>query len=65
MTEDEITKALQPFMQVGNPMHRRAGTGLGLPLSRQLIQRLGGTFQIVSSPGVGTTVTIALQFQLA
>jgi signal transduction histidine kinase len=63
MNEDEIAKALQPFIQVGNPMHRRQGTGLGLPLSRQLIQRLGGTFQIVSSPGVGTTVTITLPYQ--
>jgi signal transduction histidine kinase len=60
MSEDEIRKALQPFMQVGNPMHRREGTGLGLPLSRQLIERLGGTFAIVSSPGIGTTVTITL-----
>ncbi len=65
MTEDEIAKALKPFMQVGSPMHRHEGTGLGLPLSRQLIQRLGGTFQIVSSPGIGTTVTIALPFQTA
>jgi signal transduction histidine kinase len=63
MKPEEITKALQPFMQVGNPMHRREGTGLGLPLSRQLIQRLGGTFEITSSPGVGTTVTIALPFK--
>jgi signal transduction histidine kinase len=60
MSEEEIKKALQPFMQVGNPMHRREGTGLGLPLSRQLIQRLGGTFEIASNPGLGTTVTIAL-----
>jgi signal transduction histidine kinase len=29
-------------------------------LSRQLVARLGGTFDIASKPGVGTTVTIAL-----
>jgi signal transduction histidine kinase len=63
MTEAEIQKALQPFMQVGNPLHRRQGTGLGLPLSRQLVERLGGTFGIVSSPGLGTTVTIMLPLQ--
>jgi signal transduction histidine kinase len=63
MTEDEIQKALLPFMQVGSPLHRRQGTGLGLPLSRQLIDRLGGTFAITSSPGVGTTVTITLPIQ--
>jgi len=60
MTKEQIAKALQPFGQVGTPAQRRQGTGLGLPLSRQLAARLGGTFDIASKPGVGTTVTIAL-----
>jgi signal transduction histidine kinase len=60
MDEDEVKKALLPFMQVGTALQRRQGTGLGLPLSRQLIDRLGGTFDIVSIPEVGTTVTITL-----
>jgi signal transduction histidine kinase len=63
MTEEDVQKALRPFMQVGDPMHRRQGSGLGLPLSRQLIDRLGGTFAIVSNPGVGTAVTITMPFQ--
>ena len=64
MTAEEIEKALKPFIQVGNPMHRRQGTGLGLPLSRQLAGRLGGTFDIASTPGVGTTVTITLPLEV-
>jgi len=60
MTEAEVKRALLPFMQVGSAMQRRQGTGLGLPLSRQLAERLGGAFAIVSSPGVGTTVTVTL-----
>jgi signal transduction histidine kinase len=60
MTKEQVAKALQPFGQVGTPVQRRQGTGLGLPLSRQLVARLGGTFDIASKPGVGTTVTIAL-----
>ena len=63
MTDDQIAKALQPFGQVGTPLQRRQGTGLGLPLSRQLVARLGGTFEIASQPGAGTTVTIALPLQ--
>jgi len=62
MAAHDLERALLPFVQVGSPMHARDGSGLGLPLSRQLIERLGGTFAIVSSLGVGTTVTITLPF---
>jgi signal transduction histidine kinase len=60
MAPDDLERALLPFVQVGRPMLAQEGSGLGLPLSRQLIERLGGRFQIVSSVGVGTTVTITL-----
>ena len=60
MTPDDLERALLPFVQVGRPMVAQEGSGLGLPLSRQLIERLGGRFQIVSSVGVGTTVTITM-----
>ncbi len=60
MTPEDLERALLPFVQVGRPMVAQEGSGLGLPLSRQLIERLGGRFQIVSSVGVGTTVTITL-----
>jgi hypothetical protein len=51
---------LLPFVQVGRPMAAQEGSGLGLPLNRQLIERLGGRFQIASTVGVGTTVTITM-----
>jgi signal transduction histidine kinase len=60
MTPDDLERALLPFVQVGRPMLAHEGSGLGLPLSRQLIERLGGRFQIESSVGVGTTVTITM-----
>jgi signal transduction histidine kinase len=60
MSAEDIEQALKPFVQVGSPMHAREGSGLGLPLSRQLVERLGGRFKIVSSLGVGTTVTIVI-----
>lgn len=56
-----IAVALAPFGQIGHPFVRRAGgTGLGLPLSKQLIELMGGKLQIESKPGVGTTVHILL-----
>ncbi len=60
MAPDDLQRALLPFVQVGRPMLAQEGSGLGLPLSRQLVERLGGRFQIVSSVGVGTTVTITM-----
>jgi signal transduction histidine kinase len=60
MTPDDLERALLPFVQVGRPMVAQEGSGLGLPLSRQLIERLGGRFQIASTVGVGTTVTITM-----
>jgi PAS domain S-box-containing protein len=39
----------------------RAGSGLGLPLCKGLIERMGGTLSISSQQGVGTTATIELR----
>ena len=60
MAPDDLERALLPFVQVGRPLVSQEGSGLGLPLSRQLVERLGGRFQIASTVGVGTTVTITI-----
>jgi signal transduction histidine kinase len=60
MSVEDLERALKPFVQVGSPMHAQEGSGLGLPLSRQLVERLGGKFKIASNLGVGTTVTIVI-----
>lgn len=39
---------------------RGMGTGLGLPLARKVADRAGGTVEVVSTPGKGTTVTLVL-----
>lgn len=59
MTDDEIELALQPFAQVDSKLSRKyEGTGLGLPLARQLIELHGGRLEIRSQPNVGTTADI-------
>ena len=62
MTREEITLALKPFTQIRSS-HTRAeeGTGLGLPIAKALIIKHGGTFEVTSTPGTGTTVTIMLK----
>jgi len=57
MSKDEIRKAMEPFGQVESSLARKyEGTGLGLPLTDSLISAHGGTLNIESTPGKGTTV---------
>ena len=61
MTAEEIEVSLQPFGQVAGGLDRRhSGTGLGLPLARELAELHGGSLNVVSEKGRGTTVTVAL-----
>jgi signal transduction histidine kinase/uncharacterized membrane-anchored protein YhcB (DUF1043 family) len=39
---------------------RRGGTGLGLPIARNIVDALGGTMSVASAPGSGTTIRIEL-----
>ncbi|MYZ50246.1 PAS domain S-box protein [Rhizobiales bacterium L72] len=59
MTEEELERALEPFRQNSNAMiGNRGGTGLGLPLTRALVEANRAGFLIRSTPGEGTTVTV-------
>jgi len=62
MTPDEISLAIQPFGQVGREGYVRSteGTGLGLTVCREIMHLHGGSLDIESCPGEGTTVTLLL-----
>jgi signal transduction histidine kinase len=61
IAKEDIPKALERFGQVDSRLARKyQGTGLGLPLARQLTEVHGGKFDLQSKVGVGTTVTITL-----
>ncbi len=59
MSKDDIPTALSTFGQVDNPHVRRhnKGSGLGLPMVRNLVELHGGSLDIESTLGAGTTVT--------
>jgi len=61
MSAADIELALAPFGEVDSALSRKhAGTGLGLPLSKSLAELHGGSLNITSAPGEGTTVTVRL-----
>ena len=58
---DDIAKAMEPFGQVDSSLTRRyQGAGLGLPISRSLVELHGGCLKLDSQPGVGTTARVRL-----
>lgn len=63
MSEKDIPKALSSFGQVDNKPNRQyEGTGLGLPLTKKLVELLNGKFEIQSKVNVGTIVTLTFKY---
>jgi PAS domain S-box-containing protein len=61
MDEAAIATALAVFGRVDTSYARQQdGAGLGLPLSKSLVERMGGRFEIESAPGRGTRVSALL-----
>lgn len=61
MSTDELQQAFTPFWRADSSRSRqRGGVGLGLALVRRIVHAHGGTVELASSLGVGTTATIAL-----
>ena len=66
MREEDIPVALSPFGQVVSSIARRFdGTGLGLTLSKKLVELMGGTLEITSAIHKGTTVMVILPSRAA
>jgi signal transduction histidine kinase len=59
MSAEEIPIAMSPFGQIESALSRKnQGTGLGLPLTRALVELHGGTLALESEVGKGTTVSL-------
>lgn len=64
MTEEDKIQALEPFIQIQRSKGRyHEGTGLGLPLTKKLIELQGGILTLESAVGVGTTVSISMPIE--
>jgi signal transduction histidine kinase len=61
IAEDDQEKIFERFQQAGNTLtDKPQGTGLGLPICRQILQRFGGDIWVVSAAGKGATFSFRL-----
>jgi CheY-like chemotaxis protein len=61
MTAEQIKDLFQPFTQVDNSSTRKfGGTGLGLCISKHIVEALGGTIDVHSEPGKGSTFSVTI-----
>jgi two-component system cell cycle sensor histidine kinase PleC len=61
ISPEDLERVFEPFVQAdGNLDRASSGTGLGLPLSRKLVELHGGTLHLESTLGAGTTAIVTL-----
>jgi len=60
MSPQQLGRLFQPFERLGRETSSIEGTGLGLIITRSLIEAMGGSMEIRSQPGSGTRVNIVL-----
>ncbi len=64
MTEEQVSRLFQAFTQADSSTTRHfGGTGLGLTITKHFCNMLGGTVDVSSKPGQGSTFTITLPDQ--
>jgi signal transduction histidine kinase/ActR/RegA family two-component response regulator len=60
MTDAQLARLFQPFERLGKEISNIEGSGLGLIITRSLVEAMGGALQMHSRPGVGTRVSVVL-----
>jgi signal transduction histidine kinase len=64
MSPEELALVFEPYVQFDNSLSREhKGTGLGMPISREMARAMGGDLGATSEPGVGSTFTLTLPLE--
>lgn len=65
IARDELDRIFEPYQQGAAAHGMRQGAGLGLAITRQLVQAMGGRLDVVSSPGAGSEFIVRIPLQAA
>ncbi|MCL2761944.1 MAG: ATP-binding protein [Treponema sp.] len=64
MTPEQLSRIFQPFMQADDStMRKYGGTGLGLTITKNFVELMGGTLEVESSAGLGSRFSFDLTFE--
>ncbi len=65
MSQEFLAHAFEPFSQEdASARTAYMGTGLGLPIAKQLVEMMGGSIEVESHQNVGTTFTTTIPFEI-
>ena len=64
ISPEDQQRIFDPFVQAGK-QRKRGGTGLGLTISRQFVELMGGTLEVASALGTGTRFRLELPVEPA
>jgi CheY-like chemotaxis protein len=65
MTPEQLAQLFQPFNRLGRENSAEEGTGIGLVVTRQLVDMMGGMIDVQSTVGVGSEFRVELRRSIA
>ena len=64
LTPEEVSRVFEPFFRSDVLAGQIAGSGLGLPIAKRIVEQHQGTIEVESEAGIGSTFTVRLPIEL-